>query len=51
MACPTNNRWKIRAINYLTPRKIPTEGLYVCTTDKKYGNRIVIPWLDANLAR
>jgi hypothetical protein len=40
------NRWKMRATNYLQDRKIPTDGLYVCTTDEKYGNRIIIPWRD-----
>ena len=40
------NFWKIRAKAYLDDRKIPTEGLYVCTEDKDYGNRIIIPWYD-----
>lgn len=41
-----NNFWKIRAVNYLSERKIPTEGLYVCTEDEEYGNRIILPWYD-----
>lgn len=41
-----SNFWKIRASTYLSERKIPTEGLYVCTEDKEYGNRIIIPWFD-----
>lgn len=40
------NFWKIRASTYLSDRKIPTEGLYVCTEDTEYKNRIVIPWYD-----
>ena len=40
--------WKSKAQVYLAERKIPTEGLYVCTENKKYGNRIVIPWFDKN---
>ena len=40
------NFWKIRAQEYLSDRKIPSEGLYVCTQDPEYGNRIIIPWFD-----
>lgn len=40
------NYWKIRAQTYLSERKIPTEGLYVCTEDPEYANRIIIPWFD-----
>lgn len=44
-----SNFWKKRAKSYLLKRKIPTEGLYVCTSDNKdYGNRIIIPWFDKN---
>jgi len=41
-----HNFWKIRAQAYLSERKIPTEGLYVCTEDPEYGNRIILPWYD-----
>jgi hypothetical protein len=41
-----HNFWKIRAQTYLSERKIPTEGLYVCTEDAEYGNRIILPWYD-----
>lgn len=40
------NFWKIRATTYLSERKILTEGLYICTEDPEYGNRIIIPWYD-----
>lgn len=44
-----NNHWRIKAYNYLTEeRKLSTTGLYVCTEDKEYGNRIIIPWYDAD---
>lgn len=43
-----NSHWKVRARRYLRDRKIPTQGLYVCTEDTEYGNRIVIPWYDRN---
>lgn len=39
--------WKIQAKNYLTARKIPTEGLYVCSGGD-FKNRIVIPYFDAS---
>ena len=35
--------WRIRARTYLSGRKIPTVGLYVCT-DGEYKNRIVVPY-------
>ena len=41
-----SNFWRIRARKYLRDRKIPSDGLYVCTEDKEYGNRIVIPYYD-----
>jgi hypothetical protein len=41
-----HNFWKIRAQTYLLERKIPTEGLYVCTENPEYGNRIILPWYD-----
>jgi hypothetical protein len=34
---------RIKARQYLGARKIPTEGLYVCT-EGDYKNRIIIPW-------
>jgi DNA primase len=43
-----NDYWKIRATKYLKARKIPSVGLYVCTNNKEYGNRIIIPWYDKN---
>ncbi len=41
-----SNHWRVRARRYLADRKIPSGGLYVCTSDPKYGNRIIIPWYD-----
>lgn len=35
----------LRAMEYLNKRKIPAEGLYVCT-DGDYKNRIIIPYYD-----
>ena len=43
-----NSHWRVRARRYLRERKIPTQGLYVCTENEKYGNRIIIPWYDQN---
>lgn len=40
------SHWRIRARRYLSDRKIPSTGLFVCTEDKEYGNRIIIPWYD-----
>jgi hypothetical protein len=42
----SGDRWKAKARSYLGQRKIPTAGLYVCTNDPEYGNRIIIPWHD-----
>jgi len=39
------NWWRVRAEEYLTKRKIPIEGLYICTGDR-YKNRIIIPYYD-----
>lgn len=39
------NFWRIRARQYLNARKIPTDGLYVCT-EGDYKNRIIIPYYD-----
>jgi hypothetical protein len=41
----TNNWWRQRAESYLENRKIPIEGLYICTGDR-YKNRIIIPYYD-----
>lgn len=41
----TNNWWRKRAENYLLSRKIPIDGLYVCTNGREK-NRIVIPYYD-----
>jgi len=43
MSC--TNSWKVKATNYLESRKIPTDGLYVCTGGD-YKNRIIIPYID-----
>lgn len=43
-----SSHWHRRAKNYLKARKIPTSGLYVCTDEPEYGNRIIIPWYDRN---
>lgn len=40
-----SNFWRLRARGYLSDRKIPTTGLYVCT-DGEHKNRIVIPYYD-----
>lgn len=42
----TNNWWRKRAESYLTDRKIPIDGLYICTDGIKYKNRIIIPYYD-----
>jgi hypothetical protein len=39
--------WKEKAVAYLTNRKVPTEGLYVCTGGD-FKNRIVIPYYDSH---
>jgi hypothetical protein len=41
-----NSPWRVKARRYLHKRKIPSQGLYVCTEDPEYGNRIIIPWYD-----
>lgn len=46
MSC--SNFWAVRARNYLSDRCLPTKDLYVCTDNKDYGNRIIIPWKDRN---
>lgn len=43
----TNNWWYKKAIEYLSNRKIPIEGLYICTSDR-YKGRILIPYYDRN---
>lgn len=40
------NFWRIKAENYLQERKIPTDGLYVCTGGE-YKNRIIIPYYNS----
>jgi len=42
---PPSSFMRIRARQYLRDRKIPTDGLYVCT-DGDYKNRIIIPYYD-----
>ena len=41
----TNNWWRKKAEEYLINRKIPIDGLYICT-DEKYKARIIIPYYD-----
>lgn len=41
----TNNWWRKRAEPYLQSRKIPIDGLYICTEGREK-NRIVIPYYD-----
>lgn len=46
-----NNWWRKKAEEYLSKRKIPIDGLYICTKDPeeakyKYKGRIIIPYFD-----
>lgn len=41
----SNNWWRRKAEEYLSARKIPIDGLYICTDDK-YKARIIIPYYD-----
>ena len=41
-----SNHWRVQARRYLASRKLSSTGLHVCTTNKEYGNRIVIPYYD-----
>lgn len=41
----TNNWWRNKAEEYLSNRKIPIDGLYICTGEK-YKARIIIPYYD-----
>jgi hypothetical protein len=51
---PYRNKFRLRAEEYLESRKIPIDGLFVCTDEKqkedpenwKFVNRIVIPYYD-----
>jgi Toprim-like len=48
----TNNWWRQKAEIYLSNRKIPIEGLYICNSSElfhgiKYKNRIIIPYYDS----
>jgi hypothetical protein len=43
-ALPAGNWWRSKAQTYLEDRKIPTDGLYVCT-EGRYKYRIVIPYI------
>jgi DNA primase len=45
---PPGNPFRYNAEKYLISRKLPIEGLYVCTDGRKYKNRIVIPYYDRN---
>lgn len=42
----TNNWWRKKAEEYLKARKIPIDGLYVCTGDR-YKGRIIIPYYNS----
>lgn len=44
-ALGTNNWWRKKAEEYLTNRKIPIDGLYICT-EGRYKARIIIPYYD-----
>jgi hypothetical protein len=44
---PPSNYWKLRAVKYLSARKIPTRGLYVCTNGD-YKDRIIIPYYNSD---
>lgn len=41
----TNNWWYKKAEEYLSNRKLPIDGLYICT-DGRYKSRIIIPYYD-----
>lgn len=41
----TNNWWRNKAVEYLHNRKLPIDGLYICTEDR-YKARIIIPYYD-----
>lgn len=43
----TNNWWRKKAEEYLIARKIPIDGLFICTSDT-YKARIIIPYYDRN---
>jgi DNA primase len=43
---PNNNYYRVQSEVYLFNRKMPCEGLYVCTAGN-YRNRIIIPYYDA----
>jgi len=42
-----NNKWRIKAEEYLSKRKISIDGLYICSGDR-YRNRIIIPYYNKN---
>jgi DNA primase len=44
---PKSSLLRMEAEDCLAKRKLPTEGLYVCSTGN-YKNRIIIPYYDAN---
>lgn len=46
-ALPSNNWWRNKAEEHLLNRKIPIDGLYICT-DGRYKARIIIPYYDKN---
>lgn len=46
-ALPRSSLIRMEAEDYLTKRKLPTDGLYVNTQDKNYKNRIIIPYYDS----
>lgn len=44
---PKSSLLRMEAEDYLTKRKLPTEGLYVNSQHDDYKNRIIIPYYDA----
>lgn len=44
---PISNWWRKKAEEHLLPRKIPIDGLYICT-DGRYKARIIIPYYNKN---
>jgi DNA primase len=43
----TASRWRNRAVNYLTSRKLSIENLFICTSGQ-FADRIIIPYYDKN---
>lgn len=43
---PNSNFWRVESETYLLGRKLNPHDYLICTTDKDYKNRIVIPYFD-----